>query len=95
MAICWITNTITLYNTPAHSIALYLYTHNRFRKGDILTSISFQAVSQICGRLNSLMTAYTIQFIEWLSKLARIFASELSPFYHRAIVFCVTGDITF
>ena len=49
MAICWITNTITLYNMPAHFIVLYLHTHNRFRKGDILTSVSFHAVSQIYG----------------------------------------------
>ena len=60
MAICWITNTITLYNIPAHFIDLYLYTHNRFRKGDILPSVSFHAMSQIYGCLNhSVLTIRT------------------------------------
>ena len=54
MTICWITNIIALYNIPAHFIDLYLYTHDRFRKEDILTSVSFHAVSQICRCLNSL-----------------------------------------
>ena len=62
MAICWITNTITLYNIPAHFIALYLYTHDRFRKGDILTSVAFHAVSQIYECLNSLMFWQLIRY---------------------------------
>ena len=75
MAICWITNTITLYDIPAHFVALYLYTHNRFQKGDIQTSVSFHTVPQIYGYLKShVLTAYTIQFIEWLSQIARNFA---------------------
>ena len=54
VAICWTANTITLYNKPLHFIALYSYTHNIFRKGDIWTSISFHAVCQIYGCLDSL-----------------------------------------
>ena len=99
MAICWVTNTITLYNIPVHFIALYSYTHNRFRKRDILTSVASHAVSQfmdfyIVSSFDSLYDKIYRMVIENCQEFLSC-ALEISSFHHRAMVFCVTGDRTF
>ena len=83
---------------PAHFIALYLYTHNRFRKGDILSSVSFHAVSHIYGclkvsRFDSLYDTIYRMVIENCQEF-RSRASEISSLNNRAMMFCLKGDMT-